>query len=299
MFRISASSFNQPRLCDSSTWNPNATTISNVTQFTINPTRIFVSRNNTFYIAVDDDVSILSGIEGNINLSIVGTGGYSFFVSDDNYMYAYEGGGKKLITRWTMQAINGQTVKSNIDTCRGLFIDANNTLYCSSGTHEVVTIPLNSSGSVPVRVAGNGTSGSASNQLNNPYGIFVDLCFNLYIADYGGNRVQRVSSGQTNATTMAGPGVSGTFDLITPTDVVLDGNGYLFIVDHGKNRIVGSGPSGFRCVAGCTTAGNAPDQLNGPQGMSFDNHGNIWVADTGNHRIQKFTLSTACTGRYH
>ena len=200
---------------------------------------------------------------------------------------------------WPRGGTSGQLVMAVNTTCRGLFIDANNTLYCSSSTHEVVTMPLNSHGSVPVRVAGNGISGTASNQLNNPYGIFVDLCFNLYIADYGGNRVQRVSSGQTNATTMAGLGVSGTFDLITPTDVVLDGNGYLFIVDHGKNRIVGSGPSGFRCVAGCTTAGNAPDQLNGPQGMSFDNHGNIWVADSDNHRIQKFTLSSTCTGRHH
>jgi sugar lactone lactonase YvrE len=152
---------------------------------------------------------------------------------------------------------------------------------------------------VPTRVAGDGSAGSASNQLNNPYGIFVDLCFNLYIADYGGNRVQRVSLGQTNATTMAGGAPQVMINLQTPTDVVLDGNGYLFIVDRGNNRIVGSGPGGFRCVAGCDqTKGDASNQLNWPQGMSFDNHGNIWVVDTDNRRIQKFTLNTSCTGRY-
>ena len=78
-----------------------------------------------------------------------------------------------------------------------------------------------------------------------------------------------------------------------PTDVTLDGDGYLFIVDHYNHRILGSGLEGFLCVAGCTgTNGFAADQLYSPSLFSFDSYGNMIIVDSRNDRLQKFLLAS-------
>ena len=64
-------------------------------------------------------------------------------------------------------------------------------------------------------VAGSGTAGfggdggaATSAQLNAPFGVAVDAAGNVYIADFGNNRVRKVATDGT-ITTVAGTGVSG------------------------------------------------------------------------------------------
>jgi hypothetical protein len=79
---------------------------------------------------------------------------------------------------------------------------------------------------------------------------------------------------------------------------VLDADGYLFIADSNNNRIVGSGPYGFRCVAGCMNmSGSTPTQLYVPRCLGFDSYGNIFVIDAGNGRIQKFVIMANSCGK--
>jgi tripartite motif-containing protein 71 len=137
-------------------------------------------------------------------------------------------------------------------------------------------------------VAGTGSPGSAPNQLSRPNGIFVNVNFDLYVADNSNNRIQKFSFGQWNGTTVAGDGTSNTITLGGPTAVALVADGYLFIVDNSNNRIVGSGPNGFRCLAACSgSSGSQSNQLMTPRSLSFDSYGNIFVTDT-----QKFLLLT-------
>ena len=175
-----------------------------------------------------------------------------------------------------------------------MFVDVNNTLYCSiGGTNQVVTKSLDDPTNTLSIVAGTGCYGSDSDMLAYPAGIFVDLNSNLYVADRNNHRIQYFAYGNRNATTVAGTGAPGTITLNIPIDIVVDGNGYLFIVDYEDHRIVASGPNGFRCVVGCISGPGTPsNQLWRPQSMSFDGDGNMWVADTGNGRIQKFSLKT-------
>jgi hypothetical protein len=183
--------------------------------------------------------------------------------------------------------------------CYGLFVDINNTLYCSlQDLDQVVTKSLNSDSNIAIIVAGNGTAASPSNMLSHPQGIFVDINLDLYVADYGNNRIQLFQSGQLNATTIAGSeSPNTTITLSGPTGIVLDADGYLFIVENNKNRIIGSGPDGFRCIAGCSGNGSASNQLSSPQTLSFDSYGNMFVTDWGNNRIQKFILLTNSSGK--
>jgi len=155
--------------------------------------------------------------------------------------------------------------------------------------HQVVKRPLDSTSSAWTSVAGvAGSYSSTSTYLYNPYGIFVDVNFDLYVADCGNDRIQLFNFGITTGITVAGDAAIGTISLDCPIGVMLDGDKYLFIVDNNYNRIVGSGPNGFRCLVGCSGSGSVLKSLVYPSSMAFDSHGNIYVTDRNNHRIQKF-----------
>jgi hypothetical protein len=182
--------------------------------------------------------------------------------------------------------------------CFGLFVDTNDTLYCSmSRDHQVVKISLNDPEiTSTVVAAGIGYPGSATNELNGPYGIFVDMNFDLYVADCGNDRVQLFQSEELNGITVAGStSPNPTINLFCPTGIVLDAEKNIFIVDSGNHRIVGSGLNGFRCLVGCYGQGSQSNQLNGPISFSFDRSGNMFVTDRKNSRIQKFQyLEKSC-----
>jgi DNA-binding beta-propeller fold protein YncE len=152
---------------------------------------------------------------------------------------------------------------------------------------------LNNNDSILMGAAGIGCAGSLSDMLNQPFGIYVDDNFNLYVADSGNNRVQRFPDGVSN-------GVSETtsFILNKPTGVILDGDGYLFIVDSGNQRIIRSGPNGYECLIGCSMPScTLPTQLCDPLTAIFDSNGNIFVTNQNTNGIQKFVLSTNSCGK--
>jgi hypothetical protein len=281
----------------------NATTLANQSLVGYYPYGLFVNTNNTLYVAEPDYSRIQVWLEGDITptKTISGNIGYpySIFVTSSGDIYVDNAMLYGEVDKWVLNATTGIPVMNITGNCYGLFVSINNTLYCSlTDLHQVVTRSLDDVSNTLRIVAGTGCYGSASNMLYYPFGIFVDMNFNLYVADYINSRIQLFPPGQSNATTVAGSGASGTITLSYPTGVVLDADGYLFIVDSGNSRIVGSGPTGFECVAGCSGYGSSSDQLNSPQSMAFDSYGNIFVADSGNGRIQIFTLATNSCGMY-
>ena len=292
---------NQPKFRGDAQWNLDAITIANDTLLQYSPTRIFIDQNNTWYAAGESYNPILSEIAEIGTPTMIGYGGHCIFVTDNGDVYTYDDRN----TQVSMRSVNDNSsspVMIISDPCDDLYVTANNALYCSiSLMHQVVTKSLSDPANTLSMVAGTGCNGSELDKFAHPVGIFVTLHLSLYVADSGNDRIQRFHSGETSATTVAGTGASGTIILSTPTDIVVDGNGYLFIVDTGNHRIVGSGPNGFRCVVGCTFGqGSASNQLSSPQSMSFDSDGNIWVADTGNNRIQEFVLRNNTSGkRFH
>ncbi|CAF4172670.1 unnamed protein product, partial [Adineta steineri] len=160
------------------------------------------------------------------------------------------------------------------------------------GNHQVVKRSLNDSVMNSNCVAaGTGIRGSASDQLADPIGIFVDVNLDLYVADCYNDRVQLFQLGESNGITVAGSkSLNPTIKLWCPSGVILDAEKYLFIMDVGTSRIFGSDKSGFRCLFGCYAQGSQSNQLYIPFSFSFDRSGNIFVTDQENCRIQKFLL---------
>jgi hypothetical protein len=305
IFFILAVSYNQPIFCPNASWDPNAITLANESILAVYPSGIFVSSNDTIYVIdrannrvlvwLNEDNNSTGIISGNLNSP------YSIFVTITGDIYIDNGVSNGRVDKWAFNANTSVPAMSVSTFCTGLFVDISDTLYCSmQNNHQVVKRWLNDNAATLTIVAGVGTNGSASNMLTNPHGVFVDNNFNLYVADWGNNRVQLFLPGELTGTTVAGNGsINTTITLNGPTGVVLDANKYLFIVDNLNNRIVGSGPNGFRCLVGCSgQPGTASDQLYCPRTLSFDSYGNMLVVDELNSRIQKFFLSFNFCGKY-
>ena len=202
------------------------------------------------------------------------------------------------VQKWDVKTNTFVIVMHVNSSCYGLFVDTNDTLYCSIlHAHQVVKRSLNDPDVTSISVAaGTGSPGPALNALNQPAGIFVDMNFDLYVADTENNRVQLFLPGESNGITVAGSrSPNPTINLYRPTGVVLDAEKNLFIVDMGNDRILGSSLNGFRCLVGCSGRGSQSNQLYSPSSFSFDRSGNMLVADSANRRIQKFEyLEKSC-----
>ena len=224
---------------------------------------------------------------------------WSVFVTNDNQIFVDNNSPNNRIDKWALNMTLLDSPMSISLHCSGLFIDINNDLYCAQDDrHQVLKKSLNDPTKATIIAAGTGCAGSGSYMLYSPNGIFVTENLDLYVAEWGNDRIQLFRSGELNGTTAAGNGSIGTIALYGPIGVTLDADGYLFIADYRNSRIVGSGPYGFRCVVGCSgSSGASADQLEHPCSFSFDINGNIFVADSSNNRIQKFLLLNSTCGK--
>ena len=200
------------------------------------------------------------------------------------------------------RSVNGSTnvfVAQFNGPCTGFFIDVNNTLYCSIGSQNLVrSVSLNRNGSTVIIRAGIGSGGLGANELNHPWGIFVDLNFDLYVADGLNHRIQRFMANEFNGTTVAGKGIPKGLHIAMPTDVILDGNNHLYIADNNNHRVVRVSSSDFQCLIGCSgVSGSAADQLWKSFSVRLDTYGSLHISDEYNGRVQKLTLTSNCEGR--
>ncbi|CAF0987997.1 unnamed protein product [Adineta steineri] len=294
--------FNQPWFCPAAIWNSDGITFADQSIVGSDPYAIFVNTNNTIYVANRENSTILIWHEESVNPIKIISGSFidpsSLFVTSNGDIYIDDGFKNGRVERWIVETNTFVTVMNVSSRCDGLFVDINDTLYCSMYLEDQVmkrslNDPLMTSNCV---AAGTGIEGSASNELDGPGGIFVDVNFDLYVADCGNDRIQLFQLGESNGITVAGSeSLKPTTELYYPTAITLDAEKYLFIVDNNNHRIVGSSLNGFQCLVGCYGMGSQSNQLNSPLSFSFDRSGNMFITDTSNSRIQKFEyLEESC-----
>ncbi|CAF3935180.1 unnamed protein product [Adineta steineri] len=302
IFLVLALSFNQPKFCPTAMWDSNGITFANQSIVGEWPSAIFMSINNTIYVHNKENNTIVMWQEESVNPTKIIHGNFtepiSLFVTPNGDIYIDDGEKNGQAQKWIAETNIFVTVMHVNSSCFGLFVDINNTLYCSMFRHhQVVKRSLDDSVMTSNRVAaGTGIRGSDSNQFYNPRGIFVDVNLDLYVADCYNDRVQLFQSGELNGITVAGRrSLPHTMELNHPTGIILDAEKYLFIVDQNNHRIVASGLNGFRCLVGCYGRGSQSNQLTYPSSLSFDRFGNMFVTDQNNHRIQIFQyLEESC-----
>ena len=140
--------------------------------------------------------------------------------------------------------------------------------------------------------------GSAA-KFYTPQGIDADTAGNVWVTDYSGHSIRRVSAkgsvetmaGNVSAGYLDGKGTAARFN--TPSGIVSDGAGGAFIADRGNHRI--RHVSGDGTVTTFAGSGSA-SAINGkgtaaafyyPEGITRTGDGTIYIGDTYNHRIRK------------
>lgn len=210
-------------------------------------------------------------------------------------------------------------------TPTGVAVDGVGNVYVTDMTNNRALeydLPL-STDTIADRVFGqsNFTSknaGSGNNGLNQPYGIAVDGSGNVYVADFGNNRVVEFNTPPTtdsiadrvfgqpnfNSNTPNTVGVSAG-SLRNPSGVALDGMGNLYVADRSNNRVLEYliplatdtiadavfGQPNYSTVS-CNKGGLSLTSLCLPTGGAMEGSGDLWVADYANQRVLKFKISS-------
>ncbi|MDP1697369.1 MAG: hypothetical protein Q8L45_06260 [Xanthomonadaceae bacterium] len=167
-------------------------------------------------------------------------------------------------------------------------------------------------GGIIETVAGSGTSGTNEEgvpatqaRLTQTTGVAVGTDGSLYIADFGNQRIRRVTPGGI-INTVAGTGVQGFFGdggsaiqarLNDPVGAAVGADGSLYIADRDNNRIRRVTPGGIiNTVAGTGVQGFSGDggsamqaRLNAPGGVAIGADGSLYIADKGNYRVRRVT----------
>jgi trimeric autotransporter adhesin len=148
----------------------------------------------------------------------------------------------------------GRATSAKLYMPNGVALDSSGNLYVADTRNHRIrkVIP---DGTI-ITVAGNGTAGfsgdggkATSAQFCMPNGLAFDSSGNLYIADYGNNRLRRV----------------------TPEGIVA--------------TVAGNGTQGY----GGDRGHAASAQLNHPNALAIDSAGNLYIADIENHLVRKVT----------
>ncbi len=176
---------------------------------------------------------------------------------------------------------------------------------------------VNSSG-VITTIAGNGQSGFSGDggpataaEFNQPTVITFDSSHNMYVVDYGNNRIRKINTSGT-VSTFAGNGTASysgdggpaiAAELYGPCCVIADDTGNIYIADSWNNRIRKVNTSGIiSLVAGTGIGSYSGDggqakfaDLNKPFRIVFDVAWNMYIADSFNSRIRMINSSGIIT----
>lgn len=195
-------------------------------------------------------------------------------------------------------------MKKTIKTLRKRVIGAL-TLCCLS----TISIAQNIS-----TVVGNGSythSGdggvATSASMMSPTGLTFDASGNMYIAEFSGNYIRKVSTsgiistiaGTGTASSTGDGGDASSATLNNPSGIAIDASGNIYIAEASGNRIRKINTSGIiSTIAGTGTASSTGDggtatsaTLNFPTDIVFDASGNLYISENGGNRIRKINTA--------
>ncbi|CAF5152678.1 unnamed protein product, partial [Rotaria sp. Silwood1] len=137
-----------------------------------------------------------------------------------------------------------------------------------------------------ITVAGGNAWGSETNQLADPWSLYVDDDQTIYVADCWNHRIVEWKSGATNGKVVAGGNGYriGARQLSRPLDVIIDKESdSLIISDGGNNRVVRwprrNGTSGETIVSNIAC-----------WGLTMDDNGSLYVVDTEKYEVRRYKI---------
>ncbi len=230
----------------------------------------------------------------------------------------------------------GPATSSQLNQPDGVAVESSGDVFIADTTNCVIRKVSFSNGQISTVAgdfslgcgySGDGTSATSA-QLNQPYGVAVDISGDILIADYKNAVIREISAPTGDISTFAGvavpdqyhkgqmiglPGYSGDGYVATDGDigflnatpyaagVAIDRSGNVFIADTVNNAVreVSASTGMITTVAGDGLIGYTGDggpatsaELFYPRDVAVDGSGNIFIMDTGNCTVRKITAST-------
>jgi sugar lactone lactonase YvrE len=206
---------------------------------------------------------------------------------------------------------------ASLSSPQGLALDASGNLYVADTGNNCIRVISSSSQTIST-VAGNGIEGfsgdgaaAVSAQFDQPWGVTVTASGDLYVADFGNNRIRKIDRATGVVTTVAGNGSSsytgdgGTATAATlngPAGVVTDPAGNFYIADSENNAIrkVNGTTGEITTIAGNGTALFGGDGFSAalaglykPYSICLDGAGDLFLADRLDLRIREISATVA------
>jgi sugar lactone lactonase YvrE len=265
--------------------------------------------NNPFAISLDT--------AGNIYISDGNNFRVRKITKTTNVITTIAGNG---VDTFSADGVSAATTGINPD---GIFADAAGNVFIADVKNNRIR-KVDAVTGIISTVAGNGKMGysgdtglAINEKLYWPTDVCTDTAGNIYIADYGNNRVRKVTAATGKISTVAGnssagysgDGAAATSAMLNaPTYVCTDKQGNIYISDVNNNviRKVDVATGIINTVAGNDTAGFSGDgglavnaKLLSPAGIYVSKKGDLYIADEYNDRIRKVSsgyISTIAGG---
>jgi hypothetical protein len=160
----------------------------------------------------------------------------------------------------------------------GLAIDSSGNLWVTDYQH------VEKYSSTGTLIASYGTQG----QFNLLEGIAIDSANHVYVADWGNNRIDELSSEGASIGQFGEKGTgNGQFE--GPFGIAIDArSGNIFVTDARDQRSQVFSSSGTFLGKFAGSFGSGEGQFNGPRGITIDSSGNAYIVDGNNGRVQKW-----------
>ena len=174
----------------------------------------------------------------------------------------------------------------------GVAVDSSGNVYVMDVFNYRV-VKYNGSGTYITQWGSKGSGNGQFGQFYNASGaIAVDSNANVYIADFGNNRIQKFSSSGAYLTQWGARG-SGIGQFYAPSGVAIDSIGNVYVSDAGPIGNIQKFSSSGTFITQWGSAGTGNGQFgttsgNHSLGIAVDSNDNVYVTDTINCRIQKF-----------
>jgi surface protein len=189
----------------------------------------------------------------------------------------------------------------------GITVDVSNNVYVTEiGNNRIRKItPAGVVSTLAGSTRGYEDGSGPNAKFSEPRGITVDIQGTIYVADYGNDKIRKITSTGV-VTTLAGSirgfadGTGTTAQFNFPYGITVDSNGIIYVADMDNDRIRRVTPTGVVT----TIAGSSRGYVDGtginakfsqPRGITIDSSGNIYISDTTNQRIRKMSPSGTVT----